>query len=118
MRILIVDDESRARQGMKALLSVWYPESEVHEAADGGEAVRLTDALQPDLILMDGRMPEMNGPEAIRIIKARSPHIKIVVLSMYPDIQAEALTAGADAFVSKSDAPDRLRKTLAEVIEE
>jgi CheY-like chemotaxis protein len=116
MQVLIVDDESRARQSMKALLGVWYPETEVHEAADGWEAVRLAETLQPDLILMDGRMPEMNGPDAIRIIKARSPHIKIVVLSMYPDIEAEALAAGADAFVSKSDAPDRLRKTLAEVL--
>jgi CheY-like chemotaxis protein len=99
------------------LLGAWYPTEEIREAADGGEAVRLTEDFQPDLILMDARMPKMSGLEAIRLIRAKSPHIKIIVLSMYPDIKAEALEAGADAFVSKSDPLDKLRKTLSDVIQ-
>jgi CheY-like chemotaxis protein len=91
---------------------------EIREAMDGWEAVQLTEEFQPDLILMDARMPKMNGLEAIRLIRAKSPHIKIIVLSMYPDVKAEALEAGADAFVSKSDPLDKLRKTLSDVIRE
>jgi DNA-binding NarL/FixJ family response regulator len=100
---------------MKALLGAWHQADEVCEAADGDEAVLLAEEFQPDLILMDARMPKMNGIEAIRIIRAKSPRIKIIVLSMYPDIKDEALEAGADAFVSKSDPPDILRKTLVDI---
>jgi DNA-binding NarL/FixJ family response regulator len=116
LRVLIADNQPRARQSMRALLSAWYQMEEIREAMDGWEAVQLTEDFQPDLILMDARMPKMNGLEAIRLIRAKSPHIKIIVLSMYPDVKAEALEAGADAFVSKSDPLDKLRKTLSDVI--
>jgi YesN/AraC family two-component response regulator len=115
-RVLIVDDEPRARQSMKALLSAWYRLEELREAANGTEAVDLADEFQPDLILMDARMPKMNGLEALRRIKAKWPQIRIIVLSMYPDFKTEALAAGADAFINKSDPPEKLRKTLADVI--
>jgi len=118
LRVLIADNQPRARQSMRALLSAWYQMEEIREAMDGWEAVQLTEEFQPDLILMDARMPKMNGLEAIRLIRAKSPHIKIIVLSMYPDVKAEALEAGADAFVSKSDPLDKLRKTLSDVIRE
>ena len=116
MRVLIVDNQPRARQSMKALLGAWHPAAEVREAADGIEAVRLAEEFRPDLILMDARMPKMNGLEALKHIKAQSRLIKIIVLSMYPDYEVEALASGADAFVSKSDPPEKLRKTLADVI--
>jgi DNA-binding NarL/FixJ family response regulator len=117
MRVLIADNQPRARHSMRALLSAWYQMEEIREAMDGWEAVRLTEDFQPDLILMDARMPKMSGLEAIRLIRAKSPHIKIIVLSMYPDVKAEALEAGADAFVSKSDPLDKLRKTLSDIIQ-
>jgi DNA-binding NarL/FixJ family response regulator len=117
LKVLIADNQPRARQSMKALLGAWYQTEEIREAADGGEAVRLAEEYQPDLVLMDARMPKMNGIEAIKLIRARSPRIKIIVLSMYPDIKAEALEAGADAFVSKSDPLEKLRKTLSDVIQ-
>ena len=114
IRVLVVDNQPRARQSMKALLGVWYPGQEICEAANGFEAVHLAEEFQPDIILMDVRMPKMNGLEAIRLIKAKWQPIKIVALSMYPDFKAEALAAGADAFVCKSDPPEILRNTLAE----
>jgi CheY-like chemotaxis protein len=117
MRVLIVDDTPRARQSMKALLEVWHQLVEVREATNGSEAVRLAEEFQPDVILMDARMPTMGGLEATRFIKAKWPQIKIILISIYPDYQGIALASGADAFVCKSDPPERLRKTLAEVMQ-
>jgi DNA-binding NarL/FixJ family response regulator len=115
---LIADNTPRARQGMRALLEVWYQWDEVREAVNGAEAVQLAQEFQPDLILMDARMPAMDGLEATRQIKAKWPQIKIIILSVYPDYQVVALEAGADGFVGKSDPPDILRKMLAEVLPE
>jgi CheY-like chemotaxis protein len=100
---------------MKALLGAWYPAAEVREAADGYEAVELAEKFQPDVILMDARMPKMSGLEAVRLIKARSYRIKIIVLSMYTDIKEEALAAGEDAFISKSDPPEKIRDTMKDI---
>lgn len=116
MQILIVDDQPRARQSLKALLTTWPQVKEIREAATGQEAIHLVEESQPDLVLMDVRMPEMDGVEATRHIKARWPQVKIIVLSMYADYMADALAAGADAFVSKGEPPDRLLATLAAVI--
>jgi len=118
MRVLIVDNQPRARQSIKALLGVWYQAAEVREAADGYEAVQLVEEFHPDVILMDARMPKMNGLEAVRHIKAKSHLIKILVLSMYTNLETEALAAGADAFVSKSEPPENLRKVLKDVLQE
>jgi CheY-like chemotaxis protein len=117
-RVLIVDNQPRARQSMKALLGAWYPTAEVREAADGYEAVRQAAEFRPDVILMDARMPKLSGLESARRIRAKFPGVKIVVLSMYPDLKAEALQAGADVFVSKSDPPENLRATLKEFFTE
>jgi DNA-binding NarL/FixJ family response regulator len=116
MQILIVDDQPRARQSLKALLVTWSQVKEIREAANGQEAVHLVEESQPDVVLMDARMPEMDGLEATRLIKARWPQVKVIVLSMYADYMADALAAGADAFVSKGEPPERLLATLAAII--
>ncbi len=117
MRVLIVDDTSRARQSMKALLGVWHPLEEVREAASGSEAVQLVEVFRPDIILMDARMPSMSGLEATRQIKEKWPQIKIIILSVFSDYQALAMEAGADAFVSKSDPPEKMREALRNVLQ-
>jgi DNA-binding NarL/FixJ family response regulator len=86
----------------------------IAEATDGWQAVRLAEELSPDVVLMDVRMPTMDGLEATRIIKARWPHIKIVVLTMYTTYRSDALTSKADAFVCKGDPP----KHLVSIIED
>ncbi len=116
MRILIVDNQRRARQSMKALLRVWYPNGELYEAGDGCDAVQQVEKFQPDVILMDARMPKMSGLEAVRYIRGKTPSIKIIILSMYIDLKAESLAAGAEAFVSKSDPPEILRRILRDIM--
>ena len=112
MRILIVDDLARARQSMKALISTHPQVGALKEATNGREAIDLTESWAPDAVLMDVCMAEMDGLQASRTIKARWPNIKVIVLSMYGDYEAQALEAGADAFVSKGEPPARLLQAL------
>lgn len=111
-RILIVDDQARARQSMKALLTTKFPHAEIFEAANGAEAIRVFEELRPDIVLMDVLMPEMDGLTCTRLIRAISPRVPLIVLSMYTDYKESALAAGADAFVSKGDPPEQLLKIL------
>jgi len=115
LKVLVVDDQARARQSLRALLVTWPLTEEVREAVNGSEAILLVEQSQPDLVLMDARMPEMDGLEATRMIKSRWPKVKIIVLSMYNDFAQEALAAGADAFVGKGEAPAKLMSTLTDV---
>ena len=113
MRILIVDDQQRARQSLKALLATRFQLVDTCEAVNGIEAVRCVEECKPDIVLMDAQMPEMDGIEATRIIKEKSPQTPVIVLSMYSEYQASALAAGADAFISKGEPPEHLLEALA-----
>ena len=108
MRIVIADDQKRTRQSLKALLSASLPAMEIREATNGAEALRLAEDARPQLVVMDIRMPEVDGIAATREIKSRWPQIKVLVLSMYQGRQEEALAAGADLFVGKDESPERL----------
>ena len=107
IQILVVDDQPRARRSLKALLATWPQVEGIREAANGREAVGLVEEYRPDVVLMDARMPEMDGLQATRFIKARWPQVKVIMLSMYADYLDEALAAGADAFVSKGEPPEK-----------
>jgi DNA-binding NarL/FixJ family response regulator len=116
VRILIADDQRRTRQGLKALLSASLRGAEIWEAANGVEALRLTEDVHPHLVLMDIRMPEMDGLAATRGIKSHWPDIKVLVLSLYEGRQEEARAAGADLFVSKGESPGRLLRALSSLL--
>jgi DNA-binding NarL/FixJ family response regulator len=116
IRVLIVDDQPRARKSLKALLSTWPWVGEMHEGCNGREAVQLVEELQPDVVLMDVRMPEGDGLEATLQIKAVWPQVKVILLSIYAEYRGEALDAGADAFVGKGDAPRELLDLLSAVV--
>ncbi|TRZ50936.1 DNA-binding response regulator [bacterium] len=116
MRILIINKQPRARQRIKALLDAWYQIVEIREAASVCEALHLLEGFLPHAILMDVRIPKRDGLEAIRFIKANYQMVKIIALSLDPDFKAEVLDAGADAFVNKSDPPEKLRETLRNVL--
>jgi len=103
LSILIADDHPIFRKGMRALLAS-MPEVELAgEATSGAEAVRLAEQLQPDLILMDLQMPEGGGLAAIRQIVLTSPHIRILVVTMFQDDDSvfAAMRAGARGYVLK-----------------
>ncbi len=108
VRIIIADDQKHTRSGLKALLAASLPRAELYEAATGREAERLADEVRPALILMDVRMPDMDGIAATRLIKSRHPEVKVLVLTLHSCCAQDALAAGADAFVSKGDSADRL----------
>jgi two-component system nitrate/nitrite response regulator NarL len=100
-RVLIVDDRSQAREGLKALLATELAVQVVGEAADGKEAIDLVKKHRPDVILMDASMPVMDGLEATRLVKAQWPEVRVIVLTLHATLRAEALAAGADAFLVK-----------------
>ena len=103
IRVLIAEDNDRFRRGLRALLEV-TPDTEIAgEAADGAEAVALAEQLQPDVILMDLRMPGMDGIEATRRILETSPHIGILMLTMFEDDDSvfAAMRAGARGYLLK-----------------
>ena len=107
-RILIADDHDLVRDGFRRMLGYEEDLEVVGEARDGREAVELCRSLNPDLVLMDVRMPEMDGLEATRAIKAEQPSVGVLVVTTYdnPDYLLEAIKAGAAGYVLK-DAPSR-----------
>lgn len=103
LRILIADDHPLVRSGMRALLTAEEDLEVVGEAATGEEAVTLAASLQPDVIVMDLRMPGMSGIEATRRILQESPAIRILVVTLFEDDDSvfAALRAGARGYVLK-----------------
>jgi DNA-binding NarL/FixJ family response regulator len=116
VRVLIADDHTLFREGLRALLLSAPGLAVVGEAASGGEAVSQAAALQPDIILMDIKMPGLNGIEATRRILQDSPHVGIVILTMFEDDDSvfAAMRAGARGYLLKdADQSEVLRAILA-----
>ncbi|MHB9034960.1 MAG: response regulator, partial [Anaerolineae bacterium] len=105
-RILIVDDQRPTRKGLHALLAFLPGMEWAGEAENGQEALDQVAIIHPDVVVMDVRMPTMDGIEATQAIKDRNPEIKVIVLSLYPQYQEEALAAGADLFLIKGGPPE------------
>jgi DNA-binding NarL/FixJ family response regulator len=115
MKVLVVDDVARARQSIMALLATLPQVQATCEATNGREAIDLVGEWMPDAVVMDIQMAEMDGLEATQIIKDRWPAVKVIVLSMYGDYEAQARDAGADAFVNKGEPPAQLLAALETV---
>jgi PAS domain S-box-containing protein len=117
-RVLIADDHELTRAGLRALLSDDPGLTLVAEAADGHEAVTLARAMQPDLALMDVRMPGLDGLEATRLVKRVSPMTSVLMLSMFEDAELllDAVKAGAAGYVLKGASETALRSAIWEVL--
>ena len=113
-RVLLVDDHGLMRQGLRAILESEEDVLVVGEAASGREAVELARSLEPDVVMMDVAMKDLNGIEATRQIRAQCPAVQVVALSGHSDPRyvAAILEAGACGYVLKADAYDDLRRAL------
>ncbi|GIV77841.1 MAG: DNA-binding response regulator [Litorilinea sp.] len=117
LRILLVDDHEVVRIGLKTLLSA-YPEFEVvAEAADAQEAVEKALYVQPDVVIMDVRLPGKSGIEATREILARRPETRVIMLTSYAEDEMlfDAIAAGAAGYVLKQIGSDDLVRALKTV---
>lgn len=116
IRILLADDHTVVRQGLRALLEVEQDIAVIGEADTGRSAVQLAKKLQPDVVVMDIAMPQLNGLEATRQIMRENPNAKVLVLSSYNDDEyVHQLTgAGAVGYLLKQTAATELLKAVRE----
>jgi len=116
LRIMLVDDHEVVRQGLRALLEAEADLEVIAEAGDGREAIDVARIREPDVVVMDVRMPDMNGVEACRGIRDLRPETHVIMLTSYSDDEAlfNSIMAGAAGFVLKQirggDLVDAIRK--------
>ena len=110
VRVVLVDDEAMVRVGLRMVLTAEPDIEVVGEAADGGAAVEVVEAASPDVVLMDVRMPDVDGIEGARRVLARFPEVKVVVLTTFDEDEyvEAALRAGVSGFLLKVAPPERL----------
>jgi DNA-binding NarL/FixJ family response regulator len=114
IRVLIVDDQPLFRDGLRTLLSV-RPEIEVvGEASNGEQALKVASRLSPDVVLMDLRMPVMDGVECTRQMRIEEPHCRIIVLTTFEDDESvfEAIRAGANGYLLKGVPGPKLAEAI------
>jgi NarL family two-component system response regulator LiaR len=117
IRILLVEDHEIVREGTRQLLEQAPDLTVIGEAADGGEAVRLATELSPDVVVMDVRLPVLNGIEATKVIKDQHPNMPILILSAYDDDRYvfPLLDAGANGYVLKTTSWAELAQAIRTV---
>ena len=118
IKILIVDDHEIFRRGLRALLEPYSEWQICGEAVDGLDAVEKCQPLGADIVILDITMPRLNGLEAARLIKKQNPALRIVIITQHdsPQVQAAAMEAGAQAFVTKSSVGNELVSALRTII--
>ena len=117
--VLLVDDQTIVRQGLRSLLSLESDIVVVGEAADGRQAVELAQRLSPDIVLLDVRMPHMDGLQALRRIKAIAPQVSVIMVTLYddPNYLLEAVSAGAAGYILKDATRQELIRAVRLIAE-
>ena len=118
IRVLVVDDHPVVRHGLIAILGYEPDIAVVGDAADGAEAVRLILERQPDVVLLDLRLPKLSGIEVMRQVRARAPRVRFLVLTTYDTDEyiGPALAAGAQGYLLKDALPDELARGVRAVM--
>jgi len=112
MRVLVADDQAKVRSALRLLLEQEPDVEIVAEAAEADDLLAQVKETRPDLVLLDWELPGLSSNSHLPILRALCLHLKLVVLSGRPKARQTALDAGADAFVSKIDPPERLLAAL------
>lgn len=114
IRIMIVDDQDLVRRGLSLFLEAFDDLELVAEAVNGLQAVQMCEEIQPEVILMDLMMPEMDGIAATRIIRHKYPHIQVIALTSVQDDASvrQMLAAGAIGYLLKNASVDELANTI------
>jgi DNA-binding NarL/FixJ family response regulator len=117
IRVLVADDQRIVREGLCTLLALLEDVEVVGVAADGDEAVRLAISSDPDVVLMDLRMPRCDGVEATRRLQTEAPGIKVLVLTTYADDRSviDALRAGARGYLTKDAGAEEIERALRQL---
>ena len=116
--ILLVDDEAMIRAGLRALLTMSGDYEVVGERGSAQDGIERARELRPDVVIMDVSMPGMTGIEAIALVQQAAPGTKVLMASTHEtyDIVSQALTAGADGYVSKAADPDDLCTAITAIL--
>jgi DNA-binding NarL/FixJ family response regulator len=120
IQVLIADDQGVIREGLAMVLGLLPGVEVVGAARDGQEAVDLAAERQPDIVLMDLRMPRCDGVAATRQLRQQQPHVKVIVLTTYADDQSviEALRAGARGYLTKDASSAEIHRALQQVLDD
>jgi DNA-binding NarL/FixJ family response regulator len=120
IRVLIADDQRVVREGLSMVLALMKGVEVVGTATDGAEAVTLVQAVRPDVVLMDLRMPRCDGVEATRRLRTEAPEVKVVVLTTYADDRSvlDALRAGARGYLTKDAGGEQIHEALRQVVDD
>ena len=116
LKVLIVEDSRLFRHVFKELLHTRFPSLEIHEATDGEEALRMSEEILPDLLFMDIRLPDANGLDLTRKIKAQHPRITSIIFTGYDSEYREAARKVADFFLSKRSTSEEVFSLLEGVL--
>ena len=114
MKVLVADDQTVVREGLVTILELMPGVEVVGAAADGAQAIELVALCSPDVVLMDLRMPRVDGVEATRRIRADHPRTQVVVLTTHADDESilGALAAGAIGYLTKNASRDAIRRAV------
>jgi DNA-binding NarL/FixJ family response regulator len=114
-RILLAEHNAALRSALRLVLKTRFGLESISEASDMESLLRQLQSTNPDCIILDWELPGSPGIEPIDLLRSRTPELKIIVLSLRPESQADALASGAEAFVCKAESPAVIVKAIQEL---